>query len=207
MPRARVRTAPAVKPARRRSERQAKRASCSAFSYQLVPRSSHVSSRQRATPPKASSARRRATSGGRPVCSFFRVSISMGKRSSSSSSRACRERPNRERIAEPISWCHAIGSSSLEGEAEDAVDGARRALPLRDLRPELPASLARQLVVAGTPVVLARAPLRADPPAPEHALQGRVERPLVDVELLARDLPQPVAEPPPVHRLEGQRLE
>src|SRR5512132_3057161 len=111
--------------------------------------------------------------------------MSRWKRSSSSSSRSCRSRPNRARVAAPTSWYQAMSSASLQGKAEDAVDGAGRAVPVGHQRGELAPALGRELVVPGAAVVLARAPRGADPPAAHHPLERRVERPLVDVEDVA----------------------
>src|SRR5205823_661528 len=90
-------------------------------------------------------------------------------------------------------------SSPLEGEAEHAVDGARRALPVGDLTLELLETLAGDRVIPRTAIVVAGAPFGADPSAAEHPLQGRIERTLVDVEDVAGDLAKTDRESPPVH--------
>src|SRR3954468_3074911 len=101
--------------------------------------------------------------------------MSRWKRSSSAISiSSCRLR-NSARADAPTSWYHAI-SPSLERETEHAVHGAEGAVPLGHLGVELALALPRDLVVARAAVVLRGLPLRPDPPAPQHALQGRVER-------------------------------
>jgi hypothetical protein len=80
-------------------------------------------------------------------------------------------------------------------------------LPLDPLGLELPLPLAGELVVAGSAVVVGRAPLGADPAPAQHPLERRVERALVDLEDVAGDLAEPERDPPAVHGLEGERLE
>src|SRR5512142_328452 len=103
-------------------------------------------------------------------------------------------------------------SRSREGVAEYAVHGRRSAVPLRDLGVELLSSFGGDAVVPRAAVVLARAPLGANPAAPQHGLQRRVERSLVDVEDIARDLAKLERESPAMHgffaeQLEGEHLE
>src|SRR5919109_5465613 len=98
-------------------------------------------------------------------------------------------------------------SSSLIGVAQDAVHRRRGALPFVDLGLELSAAFGGDAVVARAAVVLARPPFRANPAAAQHRLEGGVDRALIDVEDVARDLAQPEREAPAVHRLDGQQLE
>src|SRR5205823_374911 len=113
----------------------------------------------------------------------------MWKRTSSSISRSWRRRPTNAPNDETISWYQAM-SSPLEGVAEHAVHGTGRPCPLLDLGVELAHAFARNHVIAGAAVVLARAPLGAYPAAAKHFLERRIERALVDVEDVARDLPE-----------------
>src|SRR5689334_8650065 len=98
-------------------------------------------------------------------------------------------------------------SGSGESVAEYAVYGRRRAVPLLYLGIELFAPFSRDPVIARLPIVLAHAPLGANPAAAQHRLQRRIERPLVHVEDVARDLAEPEREPPAVHRLFAEQLE
>src|SRR5215467_6383970 len=101
---------------------------------------------------------------------------------------------------------------SVASVAKHAIDGRRSAVPLLDLRAELLATFGRDTVIARAAIVLARAPLGADPPAAHHGLEGRVERTLIDVEDVLGDLAQLEGESPAVHGLlaqerEGEHLE
>src|SRR6185437_8004412 len=62
-------------------------------------------------------------------------------------------------------------------------------------------------VVLGPAVVLARPPFALDPALLLEPLQRRIERTLIDVEHAARHLLNARADPPAVHRLEGERLQ
>src|SRR5215208_2733869 len=104
------------------------------------------------------------------------------------------------------SWYQAM-SSPFKGVAKHAVHGTGRALPFLDLGLELPPALARDRVVPRAPVVLARAPLGANPSAPQHSLERWIERTLVDVEDVARDLTQLERQPPSMHGLTRQQRE
>src|SRR5689334_21694442 len=99
--------------------------------------------------------------------------MSIWKRSSSSISCSWRPRPKSAPNDDASSWYQLI-SSPLQGVAEHAVHSTRRPLPIGDLRLELLPALTRDRVVARATVVLRRTPFRAEPPSPQHPLQGRV---------------------------------
>ena len=65
----------------------------------------------------------------------------------------------------------------------------------------------RELVVAGAPVVLARAPLGAEPAASFHALQRLIERAVVDAERAVRALLEPGRDGVAVHGAPAERFE
>src|SRR5262245_14926480 len=98
-------------------------------------------------------------------------------------------------------------SASQVGVTKHAIDGTRRPIPLLDLGAELFAAFGCDVVVPGTAVVLAGAPLGADPSARDRRLEGRVLRPLVDIEDVSRDLAQPEGDAPAVHGLVAEERE
>src|SRR5215475_11232137 len=90
-------------------------------------------------------------------------------------------------------------SASRVSETKHAIDGTRRPIPLVDLGAELLPPFRRDAVVPGAAVVLADAPLGANPAAAHHRLEGWVQRSLVDVEDVSRDLAQAEGNAPAVH--------
>src|SRR5579884_873422 len=98
-------------------------------------------------------------------------------------------------------------SGSRGGVPEHAIHGSGRALPLLDLALQPASTFGRDAIVARPPIVLARTPFGANPAAAQHGLQRRIERSLVDVEHVARDLAQPEREPPAVHGLDAEDFE
>src|SRR5262245_21887965 len=80
-------------------------------------------------------------------------------------------------------------------------------MPLVDFLAEDAASLPRDAVVARASIVLRHPPLALDVAAMLEALEGGVERALVDVEALAGELVDAEADPPAMHRIEREGLE
>src|SRR6202162_3048328 len=207
MPRASVATAAAAKTGLRFRPRTPYRTSCRRVSITGAPVASRDASLCFSIPPNASSASRRASSGGRPRSTNLRVSMSMGKRISSSSWLSTAGRRKRARktvltrkvMAAPLLACSARG--------QNARDRLREPLPAFLLLGELLSAAAGQLVEAGAPVVLRGAPLRADPPLRFQAVERRVQRPLVDLEDILGELLDPLGDPPSVHRRCPQRLQ
>src|SRR5436189_4601863 len=101
----------------------------------------------------------------------------------------------------------AGSSGSKVCVTKNAIHGGRRPTPLVHLGVELLAPLGGNSVVARAPVVLARAPFGFDPSAPDHRLEGRVERALVDVEDVAGDLAELEGQSPAVHGLRAEEFE
>jgi hypothetical protein len=90
---------------------------------------------------------------------------------------------------------------------QQARDRRGAARPVRRLDLELPAALARQLVVPRAPRVLRLTPLGVEPAGALEPLQRREERPRVHLEHPARHLLDPPRDAEAVHRLEADRLE
>src|SRR5262245_49247346 len=91
-------------------------------------------------------------------------------------------------------------SASQVGVTKHAIDGTRRPVPLLDLGAELFAAFSCDAVIAGPAVVLAGAPFGANPTTAHHRLKGWIQRSLVDVEDVSRDLAQAERNAPAVHR-------
>src|SRR5687768_9936397 len=174
---------------------------------QASQRSSRTPSLAPSMPPKASRARRRASSAESPARRSFSVSISRWKASSSSSSRSTARRRTRARSRRDHRLVQLFARFMASRRPQDELDHVHVAPPLLRLRAEGPAPGARELVVLRPPPVLGGAPLALDPPLLLEPLEGRVERALADVQRVARELLDPLRDGPPVHGLERQRLE
>jgi hypothetical protein len=87
---------------------------------------------------------------------------------------------------------------------EHVVDRRRETTPVARLARELLSPLGREAVVLRAPVVLGRCPRRRDPAAVLEAVEGRVERSLVHLEHLARELEDPLRDAPPMHRFDEE---
>src|SRR4030095_6244532 len=133
-----------------------------------------------------------------------RASISRWNCISSSICRSSRPRRASALNAVLSAWYQATSLCPLCGESKHPIHGAGRVVPLGHLGFELTPAVARDLVVACAPVVLAVSVVGADPPAPQHPLERRVKRALVDVEDVARDLSESDGDAPAVHRLERE---
>src|SRR5262245_11422578 len=95
---------------------------------------------------------------------------------------------------------------------EQQVDGGRQRPPRIGLLLELLPSFSRQLVVLRAAVVVREIPLRLDPTAPLEAVQRRIQRSLIDLQRVFRDLLDPLGDRPSVLRIEsygvvGQEVE
>src|SRR5665647_1057213 len=93
------------------------------------------------------------------------------------------------------------------GGLEDELHARDVPPPRRQLGTERLLPPRRGPVVLRAPIVLGGLPLAVDPPALLEPLQRRVERSLIHIERAARELLDALADPPPVHGLEGERLE
>src|SRR5947209_2801144 len=87
-------------------------------------------------------------------------------------------------------------------QLHDAGDRRRQAAPVGGFLLEMPAAGPRERVELRAAVVLARLPLRGDPPLLLQLVQRRIQRPVADLENVARDLFQALADRPPVQRFE-----
>jgi hypothetical protein len=83
----------------------------------------------------------------------------------------------------------------------------RRTLPRGLFDAKLLAARGGELVVARASAVLGHAPRCREPPAPLHADERGVQRPLRDEEDVFRHLLNALRDTPAMHRLERQRLE
>src|SRR4051812_23675894 len=86
-------------------------------------------------------------------------------------------------------------------------DRGREPLPRCGFLFELLTPGASQRVVLRAALLLGDAPLRADPPLMLEPLQRRIQGPLLHQQDVVGELPDARGDRPPVHRLEGQRLE
>src|SRR5262245_9449446 len=86
---------------------------------------------------------------------------------------------------------------------EDQRDAGGKLLPERALLVELAPAGVGQGVVFGATAVRLRLPVGDDPRLVLESVQRRVERTLLDLERLFRDLPDPVCDGPAVKRFEG----
>src|SRR5438270_2497491 len=188
--------------------RSAMRRSWATCSTRRTPRASRASSLYRSTPPKARSAARRASLGATPSRSFFCCSSSMCSWSSSASSRSTSARRVSARNRRARRCMNTMCESALSlGRSHDGVDRRGEPPPTCGFVAELPLPGFRQLVELCLPVVFRRSPLRVDPAAILEAVERRIERALIDLQHVARDLLDPLRDAPAVHRLERERLE
>src|SRR4029079_4541986 len=207
MPRASVRTTAMENPRERRRLRKAKRMSLSRSSIQRMPRVSRTSSFRYAMSPSAWSAAARAAGGAMPRRTFSAVCRSMWSCSSSSSSCSTSSRRKSERnLSETIRANRSIDISYLL-KTHHRGDGACETVPIARFDLELLSPGARQRVELGSPVVLTRAPLRRDPTLLLQLVERRVERTVAHLQHVRRQLLEPLADRPAVHRFERQHLE
>src|SRR6476661_1193603 len=82
-----------------------------------------------------------------------------------------------------------------------ARDGARKALPVLRLFRELPASLTGELIELRLPVVFGRTPFRRDQTLLFEPVQRRVERSLIHLQHVFRQLLDALRDTPSMHRL------
>src|SRR5437867_6800739 len=94
-----------------------------------------------------------------------------------------------------------------ESGSEDGVDGSSEALPGGPLGRELTASVAGNAVVLGAAVVVGGSPVRGDPATVLEPMECGVERTLIDLEHVPRELLDPLRDAPAVHRLERDGFE
>src|SRR5688572_32382955 len=191
---------------------------------QAVPRPSRIDSRWFCTPPNAASARRRASSRESPASRTRRsVSMSRWKRNSSSvrDSLARRDRDSRARVRAALSQLMGCSGSEAvatwrqrprvskcdSGGAQHGLEAGGEAAPALQLVAKRLAARGGDPVVAGTPVVVSGSPIARDQAVLLEALERGIERALVHLEHTVGDLLDALADPPPVHGSERQRLE
>jgi hypothetical protein len=90
---------------------------------------------------------------------------------------------------------------------EHQADAARQALPCGFFVSQPLLSGLGQAIKTRAPIVFGRAPICRDPALPLQALQRRVQRPLLDLEDVVRELTDPLRDRPAVERLERDGLE
>src|SRR5690242_14457337 len=175
-----------------------------------TPRASRASSLYRSTPPKVINAARRASLGGIPRRSFFACSSSMWSCTSSASSRSTRSRRKIAR-SRRASRCRSVMNDSSFSRASRGrhhrVDRRREPAPRRRFRGELALACVREVVVLRLSIVFGGAPLRRDPASVLESMQCGVERALVHLQDVLRDLLDPLRHSPAMHRLEGKSFE
>src|SRR5919109_3052070 len=199
-------TAESVKPGVRTSPRAACRSSLTVCSSQRTPRPSRCSSRYRVRPPKLTRARRRASSAGTPVsCAISSASSARWSRISSSSSRSMASPWKSARVRRARRRDQFMRRRS--GGAQHFVHGRGKAAPLCALNGELPSPLRGERVELRAAPFVARPPLRRDPPAILEAIEGRVERPLPDLEHIAGYLAEAFGDSPAMKRPEDEAFE
>src|SRR4029079_16145429 len=148
-------------------------------------RASRISALRWSSPPIASSAARRASSGDRPLAIPSSIRCSRWNRSSSSISLSTRRRRKIDRIRRGAVYHQCSGRmwiSSRLRESDHLRDGRRQPPPVRRLRLELLPPDARQRVELRLAFVLGLLPLRADPPFLLELVQCRIERALRDLQ-------------------------
>src|ERR1051325_7180659 len=110
------------------------------------------------------------------------------------------------RATAAVSGAHAPHRAT-SCRAQDRLESRRETLPALELLAQGPSAGGGHVVIAGAAVVVRRRPVARDQPRLLEALQGGVERPLVDLEHALRRLLDPLADPPAVHVGEGERLQ
>src|SRR5437773_3677728 len=90
---------------------------------------------------------------------------------------------------------------------EDESNRRREARPLVGLGRELPAAEFREFVVLRLPIVLGRPPFGCDPATPFKSVQGRIYRPLRDLQHRFRHLAEALGDRPTEHGVERQHFE
>src|SRR5688572_24724374 len=153
-------------------------------------------SRWASSPPKVTSARRRASEGVSPSRTSFRVSMSRWN-SNSSSIRASASLPRKTSRS-----CADNPLSRLISAFQHELDRLGEALPLVDLEAERAPSLSSDGIVACAAVVLGGLPVALDVALVLEALEGGVEGALVHIEPPLGELLDAFTEAPAVHRLE-----
>src|SRR4029079_14282529 len=93
------------------------------------------------------------------------------------------------------------------GAGEAPRDRAGQALPVLLLLGELLPSLAGELIELGLAVVLGIAPFRLDQPLLLQPVQRRIERSLVHLQHVLRELLDPLGDSPSMHRVTGERAQ
>src|SRR5262245_50824223 len=92
-------------------------------------------------------------------------------------------------------------------QAHQSGDGGGQPLPLCRFFVEMPAARTRERVDLRTPVVAAPRPLGGDPSLLLQLVERGVERAVADLQHIARDLAETLADRESVERLERQDLQ
>src|SRR6185437_6985035 len=116
------------------------------------------------------------------------------------------ERPAAKDGAYPVSEIAEHGPVSL-CSFEHLVDNGGQSTPGIGFGLQLLSAPASEFVIAGAAVVLADGPLGTQPAAALQTMQGRIQRALLHLDGIARDLLQTFRNGPAVQRLEGERLQ
>src|SRR6185503_19326154 len=96
-------------------------------------------------------------------------------------------------------------ASLLSGRAKDAADGSRQRLPLARLDVELPATLRRQPIELGAPVVLRGAVVEGDEAALDQPVQRWIEGSLLHQQNVVRAALDRLGDRVAMGRTEAQR--
>src|SRR5690242_2311701 len=99
------------------------------------------------------------------------------------------------------------GVSARSGSLEQQADRGGKALPGRQLAVQLLPAVARQTVHLRRASLVGRFPLRDDPALAFEPVQGGIERPLADRQLVIRERLYALDDRPAVERSASERLE
>src|SRR6185437_13129068 len=128
--------------------------------------------------------------------------------SSSSRSTSARRKRERRRSGTMRSSRSMLMSGPLKVlKAQQRRDGAGETIPIACFDLELLAAGASERIELGAAIVLARPPLRGDPPLLLELVQRGIERAVADLEDVGRQLFELLPDRPAIHRLEGEHLE
>src|SRR6266849_5335883 len=171
------------------------------LSMKFAPRASRHSSFASSRPPNSSRARRWASSLLNPPCTYFSTCCSRCNRSSSSSSSstAPRRKSARRRKSRSLTMRASLYCRQHLGHCR------RQFSPGVFLHFELPPPASREFVIFRAPVVLRCPPARFDPATALQPVQRGVQRTLLNLQCIARNLLDSLGDGPAMLRFERQR--